>query len=177
MTFQEAVQGVQRWLEIGPGALGTLTRMVLDASGINSVVAIEAVPASAEKLKKALLDYSSRLTIVTGLAGHVPLPSGCEFDALIAEILGHFASSEGYVAIIHLCSLHYPSLKKTVKLAIPAFFGTKMVPVDLSKVTKPLSIGAIGERLTLFSRFPFADAQLSSEHGFMEVKPYATKFI
>lgn len=143
--------------------------MVLDASVINSVVAVEAVPASAERLKKALPNYGSRLKVLTGLAGHAELPAGCEFDALIAEILGHFASSEGYVAIIHLCGLHYPSLKKTVKVAIPAFFGTKMVPVDLSKVTEPLSIGAIGERLSLFSRFPFADAQLSSEHGFMEV--------
>lgn len=50
----------------------------------------------------------------------------------------------------------------------PAFFGTTMVPVDLSTVQR-LKIGAIEKHVSLFYRFPFHEAQLSDQHGYMEV--------
>lgn len=46
---------------------------------------------------------AARFRVLQGLAGHVPLPPCGEggFEALVAEVLGHLASSEGYVAILH----------------------------------------------------------------------------
>jgi hypothetical protein len=186
--------GLHRWLEVGPGAMGTLSRLVLDADARNTLLAIEAVAGSARTLEaglraaygdgKALLPLPPssssssssspavaaapasplrppqpkrggkaaapvaaaatvttptprggvtgagalllppssssplpkplpRFRIVQGLAGHVPLPpcpwgqeeegggGGVGYEALVAEVLGHLASSEGYVAILH----------------------------------------------------------------------------
>lgn len=163
---KEEEKGARRWLEIGPGAMGTLSRMVLDADRHNTLLAIEAVPHSARALEAGLREayppmpvpegeegakgkkwasasptrprppkcgraskgvaarafafhvvsgagtISSsgsaallpRFRVVQGLAGHVRLPpcvGGHTYEALVAEVLGHLASSEGYVAILH----------------------------------------------------------------------------
>ena len=40
----------KNWLEIGPGAMGTLTKMVLEATDTNTVTAIEYVESSVTKV-------------------------------------------------------------------------------------------------------------------------------
>lgn len=51
------------WLEIGPGAVGTLTRMALEASPKNEVFAIEAVKESAEGVARQLKGYGERFQV------------------------------------------------------------------------------------------------------------------
>jgi len=74
--------GVMKWIEVGPGALGTLTKLILRSSPTTTVVAIEAVESSVEQLKKEMkrfLHYYGRqqppppprITIIHGLAGQV----------------------------------------------------------------------------------------------------------
>ena len=209
---QEEEQGRHHWLEIGPGAMGTLSRMVLGAHPDNKLVAIEAVASSAAQVAACMrrlfgegvspskqqpqqrkqlaatgageLSSSSsssspsssqpeqeqqRFNVIHGLAGFVSLPQ-VPINALVAEILGHFGSSEGYVSILQQCGRAYPHLAQAIKEAIPLVFGTKMVPVDLSSpgLTFPLRIGAIEKHLVMFVRFPFAATGLSASHGVME---------
>jgi len=156
------------WLEIGPGATGVLTRMILEASDDNSVVAIEAVARSVKKVSSLLQSYGERFRVVEGLAGSVSLPHDGPYDAIIAEILGHFGSSEGYVSILHQCARAYPHLPTTLKIAIPMYFGTAMVPVDLTRA-RDLRIAAVQRNVSFFVKFPFAETQLSEDHGTMEM--------
>lgn len=64
------------WLEIGPGATGVLTKLVLDAHAANTVFAIEAVGESVHRVRAALEPYGSRFRVVQGLAGKADLPPG-----------------------------------------------------------------------------------------------------
>ncbi|TFJ81145.1 hypothetical protein NSK_007534 [Nannochloropsis salina CCMP1776] len=250
------LHGHRHWLEIGPGAMGTLSRLVLEAHPDNTLIAIEAVPSSARAVVKRLQRWygrekrrreggrgpgggagrawgggggrgagsgkrqgrkrksiegedgkgskavgrdtsggqvrreaaggdvaeggkegeCARFRVVQGLAGHVALPflaalpSQQHPTALVAEVLGHFGSSEGYVSILHQCARAYPSLPPSLTTALPLIFGTKYVPVDLTSplLSHPLRIAAVGKRLVLFQRFPFRDTQLSPAHGTME---------
>lgn len=107
--------------------------------------------------------------MVHGLAGEVNLPSDRTFQGLVAEILGHFGSSEGYVSILHQCARAYPSLSSSLRVAIPLYFGTAMVPVDLSPLPpSSLRLGAIGQRVVLIPRLPFTDVELTNHYGMME---------
>ena len=84
--------GIHKWLEIGPGAHGTLTKMVLRAHEECTIVAIEAVEESCKQVRKLLMQDRRRLIVLHGYAGEVALPTNSNFTALIAEILGHFGS-------------------------------------------------------------------------------------
>ena len=108
-----------------------------------------------------------------GLAGHVPFPSspsGKLVDALVAEILGHVGSNEGYVWILQEIRIAYPDVANSIKAAVPLWFGTRMVPVDLSAAPS-IQVSSIGPRVVLVRKFPFKDAQLVpvEEHGEMEM--------
>lgn len=169
--FQKAIRKASKrchkWVEIGPGGLGTLSHMVLDANARNTLHSVEAVPRSVSSLRK-LFRREPRFHVVQGLAGTTPLPTTTQpFQALVAEILGHFASLEGYVAILHACAENYPSFSN-IKVAIPRVFGTKIVPVDLSRATY-LKIARIHANLVLINHFPLHDTELSSTHGTMEM--------
>ena len=59
-------------------------------------------------------------------------------------------------------------LGRTLLVALPAVFGTKMVPVDLSIRDAHLTISCVGPRLMLFSKFPFRETALSPICGTME---------
>ena len=61
-----------------------------------------------------------------------------------------------------------PMLGRTLRVALPAVFGTKMVPVDLSIRNAHLTISCVGPRLMLFSKFPFRETALSPICGTME---------
>ena len=154
-----------RWLEIGPGASGTLSRMVLGASPETHLVAVEAVEASADTARQLLEEqYPGRSTVVHGLAGQV-VPLVSDRQVLLAEILGHFGSSEGYVAILHACASRYDM--SGIRAAVPRYFGTRVVPVDLSDTR--MTVAAITTTLVLVDKFPFVTTQISGNHGTMEL--------
>ncbi|EWM22997.1 hypothetical protein Naga_100938g1 [Nannochloropsis gaditana] len=54
------LHGHRHWLEIGPGAMGTLSRLVLEAHPDNTLTAIEAVPSSARAVVKRLQRWYGR---------------------------------------------------------------------------------------------------------------------
>ena len=165
-AIEAASRKYSRWFEIGPGALGTLSHMVLDAGSRNTLHSVEAVPLSVTSLQKRFR-HEPRFHVVQGLAGITAISRTPPFQVVLAEILGHFASNEGYVAILHQCAENYPSFRD-VKMAIPLMFGTKIVPVDLSRAAH-LSIAKIASKLVMINSFPIDETQLSTDHGTMEM--------
>ncbi len=170
--FQDALiyfssQHCHNWLEIGPGASGTLSRMVLDASAENCLTAIEANSDSAECVRDILSVYGDRVSVLNAFAETATIPSDNCYNGLVAEVLGHFASSEGYIFILNSCKAR---LKDTVAF-IPEAFGTLFVPVDLSRLgsgSECYDLAKVGPRILQFNRFPFSLTQLSNSHGIME---------
>lgn len=166
-------KGKKKWIEIGPGASGTLTRFLLENPETkqptkNTVLAIEAVPESAESARRILRPFNKRLSILDGFADEIHLPNkGNNFYGLLAEVLGHFASCEGYVFVLRSLGTLNPRLSESLKVAIPEYFGTRIVPVDLCSATY-LKVGVVAEKLLLLPAFPFKDTQLSSFHPNME---------
>jgi hypothetical protein len=171
-------QGLLQWVEVGPGALGTLTRMILEADNRTQVVAIEIVDSSVQLLNKKLRKWLQvhRASIVEGLAGKVTL-EGVECDVLIGEVLGHIASNEGWTATLHALGKQNPQWKCSIKQVIPAHYGTKLVPVDLSSVNSLDSDLVIGSRLAFIPSLPFNQAQLTLQHGFLEKYNAIEEFI
>ena len=178
------------WLEVGPGALGTLTSIVLDNLPRSSVVAIEAVENSVEVLHRQLRQHvgSGRLQvssagqlktseyygfnhscstlgqIVHGCAGRVHLPDpGIRFDGVIAEVLGHIASLEGYPRILWELGRSYKSSMETVQYYTPAYFGSVVVPISLPRCEhgNNIRIACLGPKEVLVRGLPFDDIQVS----------------
>ena len=147
--------------------------MILECDDTTHVTAIEAVSESLQMADKTLRGFydSTRYHLIHGLAGKVNLNLGSDIPikGLVAEILGHFGSSEGYVSILLACHAAYPFLRDTIEVAVPRYFGTRFVPVDLSRGTDKLVIGSIQKRLALFSKFPFRETELCSQHQNMEM--------
>jgi hypothetical protein len=168
--FERAIQThskkYHRWFEIGPGASAILTHMVLEAHHHNTLFSIEAGHRSVAALEKTFR-REPRFTVLQGLAGKVALPVKRPFQAVLAEILGHFASSEGYVAVLHECAEQYPAFSD-VKVHIPPIFGTNIVPVDLSRASH-LRIAKISDTMIFIDNFPVEDTELSADHGTMEM--------
>jgi hypothetical protein len=159
--------GYHEWFEIGPGASATLSKMVMESHPQNTLLAIEANPASASSASSILGQYGTdRSLVVRGLAGETDLPTNMSKpNALVAEILGHFASSEGYVYILNAIRRY----QLDIHFAVPQNFGTRFVPVDVSRVSeKVLDLAKVGPRIIQFNRFPFKATQLSDSHGIME---------
>lgn len=124
-------------------------------------------------MRTLLKEYEDRFRVVEGFAGVVALPKskkGVMPRAFVCELLGHFSSSEGYIAVLHACKKAYPRLVKSLKAAVPLYFGTKVVPVNLTPAEYIL-VAAFEERLVLTNQFPFAATQLvsSQHHGTMEL--------
>lgn len=158
--FEKAIASLStthhKWFEIGPGADGCLTKMVLKAHHLNKVNAVEGSESAYTKLTKRMARFirSGRLTLVNGIAGKVAI--GGEYDVLLAEILGHWASSEGYAEILRQSGILYGEFKET----IPSVFGTMMVPVDLSQAHRLIPT-MVGAKLVLFRKFPFDETRLA----------------
>ena len=164
-----AKQGLTKWVEIGPGALGTLTKLILRSNSRTEVVAVEAVDSSVKLLKSKLRTWTQkgRATVVEGVGGKVPI-EGVNCEVLIAEILGHIASNEGWTATLHALGKQNPRWKETIQQIIPAYYGTKMVPVDISTACKLDSDLVVGSNLAFVSSLPFSQIQLTHQHGFFE---------
>jgi hypothetical protein len=163
------INGLLHWVEIGPGSLGTLTKMILKANSNTSVVAIEVVDSSVKLLTSKLHKWvqQHRVSIIEGLAGNVAI-GNIDCDVLIAEVLGNIASNEGWTATLHALGKQNPHWKTTIKQIIPAQYGTKLVPVDLSKASSLNSNLVIGNKLAFIPSLPFSEIQLTNHHGFME---------
>jgi hypothetical protein len=152
-----------RWFEIGPGADGCLTKMVLDAHPANTVLAVEGSAPAVKKVTKNLARYirTGRLQVLNGIVGESGVPEA-EADVLVAEILGHWASSEGYCEVLRASGIRCSD-------TIPRYFGTCIVPVDLS-LARHLVPTMVGSKVCLFRAFPFADAALA---GAQDMESYS----
>jgi hypothetical protein len=161
-AIQEASEGYHRWLEIGPGADGCLTKMVLEASPENTVLAVEGSAPAVKKVTKKMARYirTGRLQVVHGIVGETP--QVIESDVLLAELLGHWASSEGYCEVLRASGIKCLD-------TIPRYFGTCIVPVDLG-LTHRLVPTMVGSKLCLFRAFPFADTALA---GAQDMEAYS----
>jgi hypothetical protein len=159
--FQEAIDKASdlftTWLEIGPGSSGCLTKMVLNYPE-NKVTAIEASTQAHRKFRENAKRFirQNRLTTIKGYAGHIDIPGSHE--VLLSEILGHISSSEGFCEVLRKCGIRYPPFK----CIIPSFFGTVIVPVDLSKA-KYLLPTMVGEKTILFYAYPFSETRITGK--------------
>lgn len=100
--------------------------------------------------------------MLDGAAGQVILPPGHKFDGLVAEILGHFGSSEGYVKILRDIGVNYRQELLPLKAVVPAAFGTAVVPVSLCTMKEKFTVMCLGPKVALVKNFPFRSASLSA---------------
>lgn len=98
--------------------------------------------------------------MLEGAAGDVQLPPSYKFDGLVAEILGHFGSSEGFVKILRDIGVNYCKDLLSPKAVIPAVFGTAIVPVSLCTMKEKFTVMCLGPRVALVKNFPFNSASL-----------------
>lgn len=91
--------GPSLWLEIGPGAHACLTQMVLQHDGTR-IIAVEGNSGAAKGAEKILKSRGlhQRVTIHSGLSTDPMITAKLQdvrFDAVVQELLGYFAGSEG----------------------------------------------------------------------------------
>lgn len=145
--------GVMNWLEIGPGASGTLTRMVLD-NPRTTVVGIEGNEDAVMQVNRALCGlYSpSRFEIISGISTRQDTLQDLrdfleekpvrKIGGVIQEIFGFFASSEGVARAILALQDH--RLVKFAPFSTPPFFAypTKPHPNsrDSSALEDPINV-------------------------------------
>lgn len=95
-----------------------------------------------------------------GVAGEVQLPSGYNIDGVVAEVLGHFGSSEGFVKILRDIGVRYCQELPPLKAVVPAVFGTAVVPVGLCSMKERFTVMCLGPTVALVKNFPFRSAML-----------------
>ena len=166
--FQQAIDEASTkytsWLEIGPGADACLTKMVLNYPK-NTITAVEGSHKAYNKFMTKMngMIEKKRVTPVSGYAGSANVKLHKQHEVLLSELLGHWASSEGYCEVLRQCGIRYPSFKHV----IPEFFGTMLVPVDLSE-TRYITPTMIGEKIVLLRDFQFIESRLSKNDQLME---------
>lgn len=144
--------------------------MLLEASPNNSVIAIEGNEESAKKANRILRQgYSHRLAeVICGVAGEVKLPAGVTFEGLVREIIGHIASLEGFIAILHALYANHPHLRRSVRTICPAYFRTKFLPLNMWKaVDNPEQKGSlvsVGSKVAVIKNLNFAVRGISDDH-------------
>lgn len=123
----------RRWVEIGPGAHGVLTRLVLEAAPDTTIRTIEGNPNASRRVQSLLKDMfpSSRWSVVQALTseplGSVELHKHQHCDAVLSEVLGMIMSAEYVVDI--MAEVHAAGLIKQVFL--PRWGATFYTPVTL----------------------------------------------
>lgn len=125
-----------RWLEIGCGASATLTRLALaSAPSGTTIAAFEVNPQSAAaataQLRRAGL--AARATVVVGKSTQPELLADPaeKFAAVLHEVFGIFASSEGAPQMLGHARQQYLSGKHQKKGLIPSRCATFFTPCDL----------------------------------------------
>lgn len=99
--------------------------------------------------------------VLEGAAGAVPLPKDISsYGGLVAEILGHFGSSEGFVKILRDVGINYRQQVASLRVVVPAVFGTAIVPVCLFNMKQKFTVMCLGPKVALVKNFPFRHASL-----------------
>jgi hypothetical protein len=137
--FKQAIDSIdeQDWLEVGPGEFGPLTKMVLSHDNRN--------PRAAAGVRKRLKGFGSRLTVQEGFGGQVCIGEHTEqrFQAIVGEVLGNWASAEGWIGILRAMARRDPWLRESVRAIVPRYFGTCFVPVDLTRAENKLKVNGM----------------------------------
>ena len=94
------------------------------------------------------------------MAGEAELPPDTKIDGLVAEVLGHFGSSEGFVKILKDVGVQYRQELSSLKAIIPAVFGTAVAPVGLCSMEEKFTVMCLGPTVALVKNFPFRSAML-----------------
>ena len=98
--------------------------------------------------------------MVHGLAGSVDLPFDCPtFQGVVAEVLGHLASLEGYVRTLRDLGARYRWHLQTVVKYVPNYFGSVVVPLSLEAPPETLRIVCLCPKVLLAQGLPFSKLQ------------------
>ena len=168
----------RRYWDLGTGRDAMWVVEALKAHENNLAVGLEAVRGVAEKARtaiarkagKRLKDWQDRATICKFVLGpgHVdPLDTeedklpGWNPEVVVAEILGPFASVEGYIAHMHGLREKCGDKLQGLKAAVPARFGTNLYPADLSAGAHKGELHAIGPKLVVFNKLPTDEIKLA----------------
>ncbi|KAG5179793.1 hypothetical protein JKP88DRAFT_273628 [Tribonema minus] len=153
------------WLEVGVGAQGTLSRMVLDGDPRRTLTGVEVLASSANSARRTLKQYfgKNRFTIVE--TASYDLHEG-PFDALLCEVVGVVASSEGIVEVVD--DLRARGVLLPLCAVIPARVETWFAPVCLR--AKDLKRGGlyVTERFASVKPISFDDTAPSRGRGLLE---------
>lgn len=169
-------------LEIGPGKDAALTQFI-PLPQTRLLTLIEANETAIASLKSKYKSHirGGKVKLIQGYSNEERVvkdawnEGGHSFDLLVAEILGNFASSEGFPQILVQASQQRLISDKTV--VIPQKFGTLFIPADAKQVIhKDSSCKAsevLGPRVTKVHRLEKLDAAKgvfaqSSRVGLME---------
>lgn len=115
------------WLEVGPGAHGTLTKMPLEADLDSSITALEGNKKSADLCTKEMASFGKKCQIIWGTVGGGPGERGylSSYDVLLHEIIGYFGGSEGLADVLRVLKSSHPQRGvKTPTVCIPSVVAT-----------------------------------------------------
>lgn len=141
-AFKAAVRGAvtegacRNWLEVGPGAHGALTRLVLEASPHTTITAIEGNSMASKRVEHVLRQFGdNRWRVVPALTSSTEARAvmarlaeseiGC--DAVLFELLGMIMSAEYVVDIMH--DVHSSGLLQKPVRFLPRWGATFFTPV------------------------------------------------
>lgn len=91
------------------------------------------------------------------------LPGNAKFMGIISELLGHLGSSEGCPYILRSVGAANSNVLD-LKVIIPAFFGTAVVPVSLDGPVPRIIVACLCPKLVLVKNLPFSSLQLPPPH-------------
>lgn len=122
-----AVTPAKQWLEIGPGQALTLTQLVWRKHKSARVVGVEVNPQSAKLALRQARDkgWMRQFKLIQGYSTSPDVQQALKqeepFGAVLQEILGVIASSEGVVPVIGNLRA---TLSKSKPVFVPRYFGT-----------------------------------------------------
>jgi hypothetical protein len=130
------------WLEIGPGAHACLTQMVLQHDGTR-IIAVEGNSGAARGADRILKSRGlhPRVTIHTGLSTDPAVTAklkDVKFDAVVQELLGYFAGSEGGAYCMAKLLEDVPGIASSI--LIPSCSGSFLCPALVSETD--LNVGS-----------------------------------
>ena len=160
---QLRVEG-QKWLEVGPGRDACLSLLLLKAHPEAHYLGVEVNRLGCLGARRALASYRNA-QVIEGFVGEAQmkkLPEG--MNALLHEIFGFIASSEGVVATILALRRKYPGA-----LSVPEMASTYLVPLEIRAEDVVKDPSLLMSHCEFRTRLPFAATQLTSEHALLEV--------
>lgn len=160
---QSQLTGDPEWLEVGCGARALLTRMVLDASPDNTILAFEVNSKSAASAARVLSEQrycKDRWQIINGFSTESrALP---KVDALVHEVFGFLASSEGAGQVIPNARKRF--LSRT-GIVVPGRAASFFCPLSLSASSVCVEKHSdlyVSKKLVLVKRLNFEQSQIAT---------------